>query len=486
MDIFDKLISVTTNKESLSIFIEDNIQELYDFLLTQSFADLSISKRKIEDYILQNLSIIRQLDFSIDDTITFTTLLLDVSERFSFFMSFQRLHKLLDKNNCQIGSRLEASSMYLIGIKSISDYNERILGILKTLSESYENEEDNEDRVIGSVVNYYAQVVHNFSDQNVNGVLEFKTNLVSYTEKFHYLKNDIIQSILSIDISDNILAFNDIQEQLDSFLNRTRKYDSFLKGNLLIEENTQYSALLNDAAPNFTSVRQISVNQWNTINDSSVRNSLQRGVSVLTEEKQLFSYLYSYGKMHFKKMTTSFSFLSDELFNDKVHIIDWACGQGLATISLLEYFNVYIESFSKVTLIEPSEIAIRRASLHIQKFNPNVDILTINKDLDSLTNTDFSQNAAKVKIHLFSNILDIDLFSLTKLVDLMKTTFDGENYFICASPYINTLKTSRLDSFVKSFSKNKKFTKIKEITNRSGEWTGTKWTRVIRIFKAEL
>ena len=485
MDIFDKLILASNNKDNLFAFIEHNTQELYDFLLTQSFEDLSTSKNKIENYILQNLRVIRLLDFSIGNTKIFISLLLDVSERFSFFMSFQRLHKLLVRNNCEIGSRLEASSFYLTDVRRFSDYNERIFCTLEKLSESYKNEEDSEDRVIGAVINYYAQVVHNFSNQNLKSVLEFKANLISYKEQFHYLKNDVISLVLQIDVSDNILAFNEIQKQLDTFLKRTKKYNLFIKDVLLIEENTPYSILLSDANPDFVSIRDISVNQWQNINESSIFYSLQRGVKVLTEEKQLFSYLYSYGKMHFKKMTTSFSCIPNTLFNNDLEIIDWGCGQALATVSLLDYFNEYMSSFKKVTLIEPSEIALKRASLHVKKIISDIDILTIHKDLDSLVFSDFGQGSNKVKVHLLSNILDIDLFSLTQLINLIKTTFKGKNYFICASPYVNDLKTSRIDSFVKSFSTEQDFTKLKEINNRCNEWING-WSRVVRVFKVDL
>ena len=482
MDIFDNLILASTNKESLSAFIEDNSQDLYDFLLTQSFEDLSTSKIKIEDYILKNLKIIRLLDFSVKNTRTFITLLLDVSERFSFFMSFQRLHRLLVRNNCEIGSRLEASSLYLTNVKSISDYNERILIVLEKLSESYKNEEDNEDRVVGAVINYYAQVVHNFSNQNLKGVLEFKENLVFYEEKFYYLKNEIIQSILNVDISDNILAFNEIQKKLDAFLKRTKKYSSFIKGNLLIEENTNYSTLLNDVDSNFRSIRKISVNHYNATNDALIFYSLQRGVQVLTDEKQLFTYLFSYGLMHFEKMRSSFSSLPTNIINNNIHIIDWGCGQALASISLLEYFSEDKDSFKKVTLVEPSEIALKRASLHVKKLSSNINIVTINKDLDSLKSADFPQTSSEINIHLFSNILDIDLFVMTQLVDLIKTTFKGENYFVCASPYINDLKTSRLDSFMKSFLAMPTFELLKNISNRKGDWVNN-WSRVVRVFK---
>jgi ribosomal protein L11 methylase PrmA len=485
MDIFDKLVSASTTKENLSSFLDDNIQELYDFLLTQKFEELNAYKDNIESYILENLNLIRQLDFSIRDSVTFTTLLLDVSERFSFFMAFQRLYRLLSRNGCEIGNRLQASSLFLVGINEIGDYQERISTVLAKLSESYENEEDNEDRVVGTVVSYYSQVVNNFANQNLNGVLRFRATLISYSDTFYFLKNTTIQSILSIDITNNIVAFNEIQNQLDTFLKRTKTYSSFIKG-FLIEENTDYSLLLEKAQPNFHSIRQVSVKKWRKINDDSVRQSLRRGVEILTQENQLYSYLYSYGNMHHSKMTSSFDFLSNKLFSSDSNIIDWGCGQGLASISFLSYFNENISDVKNVTLIEPSELALKRASLHVKKIDEKLNISTINKDLDSLIKNDFNNKISNIKIHLFSNILDIDLFSLTQLVELIKNTFKGINYFVCASPYANTLKISRLDSFVNSFSTKENFKLIKEINNRKGEWDGENWTRAIRVFKVEI
>ena len=67
------------------------------------------------------------------------------------------------------------------------------------------------------------------------------------------------------------------------------------------------------------------------------------------------------------------------------------------------------------------------------------------------------------EFHLFSNILDIDEFSLTNLLKLIEFNFSGDNYFICVSPYINDIRTSRLDAFVKYFSKKANFKKIESI-----------------------
>jgi hypothetical protein len=68
---------------------------------------------------------------------------------------------------------------------------------------------------------------------------------------------------------------------------------------------------------------------------------------------------------------------------------------------------------------------------------------------------------------------------------LVESNFPRENYFICVSPYINDTKTSRLDAFVRFFSKKKDFVKIHSIDNRPGQWKGT-WTRVVRVFKVDL
>jgi hypothetical protein len=143
------------------------------------------------------------------------------------------------------------------------------------------------------------------------------------------------------------------------------------------------------------------------------------------------------------------------------------------------------QEIKNISLIEPSEIALKRASLHIKKFNESTEIQTINKDLDSLVNRDFINKKSVCKLHLLSNILDINLFSLTDLLQLIDSNFSGTNYFICVSPYINDMRTSRLDAFVKHFSKKNNFEELKSIDNKSGEWKSN-WTRVVRIFKVTL
>lgn len=99
---------------------------------------------------------------------------------------------------------------------------------------------------------------------------------------------------------------------------------------------------------------------------------------------------------------------------------------------------------------------------------------------------DFESNNIAKKVHLFSNILDIDYFSMSKLINTILKNFSEENIFICASPYVSSYKTERLDNFMQSFSQASKFKIISEISQRKGEWDDTNWSRVIRVFKCDI
>ena len=72
------------------------------------------------------------------------------------------------------------------------------------------------------------------------------------------------------------------------------------------------------------------------------------------------------------------------------------------------------------------------------------------------------------------------------LLDLIKTKFKEKNIFIIASPYISDQKTQRIDDFVDSFKQRQNFKLITSITERKGQWQGTNWSRVIRVFSVEL
>lgn len=67
---------------------------------------------------------------------------------------------------------------------------------------------------------------------------------------------------------------------------------------------------------------------------------LQRGKAILNNDDSLNMYLKSFGKMHKAKLDTAFAAIPypERLANEKIEIYDWGCGQGTATICLLDFF----------------------------------------------------------------------------------------------------------------------------------------------------
>ena len=165
---------------------------------------------------------------------------------------------------------------------------------------------------------------------------------------------------------------------------------------------------------------------------------LDHGIAVLTTEKQCNAYISAYGKMHQAKINEVLSKINTNDFtNTDIEIIDWGCGQGLATLCLFDFFiskNVNLDLVKKVILIEPSEMALYRAKAHVNAYLQNEKkIVTIEKYLDDVTVDDITSNEP-VTLHLFSNILDIPNIDLLLLANNIKANLKGLHYFFCWGP----------------------------------------------------
>ncbi|TAE60748.1 MAG: hypothetical protein EAZ89_01220, partial [Bacteroidetes bacterium] len=368
------------------------------------------------------------------------------------------------------------------------DYVNRYDAIYNHLQLSSETEEDNTDKVLMTMVNYYAQVIHDFGQFSAEKVLELKTKIEKSLSEFEFsfLHSKIIEDVLKVDFGNFSDAYANIHALLDSFLGRDVVKPVYKK-DFLLETGTEYCELIAGVEPKFKELRQISVNKYQLIKSDATFHSLGRGVVILTDENQLYAYMNSYGNMHYEKLIEAFKKLPKALFATEIGMIDWGCGQAMASMAYFDFLSQIDteQEIKNLTLIEPSEIALKRASLHIRHFSPTTDIHTINKDLDALVNEDFMKNKVQTHVHLFSNILDIEEFSLTALLQLVGSNFSGENYIICVSPYINDTRTSRLDAVVTYFSKKNGFEMINSIDNRWGQWKNN-WTRVVRTFKVFL
>ena len=487
--MFEQLIVNSSNAQSLGNFIGSN-QLLIDDFINSSIEKQRQQENLFQQFVLLNsrVQIMDSLDFTKSTNRAFIAILFDYAERVNAVAAAVQLYQIIQRHNLGIGSRLEATMLYLYNIPNNQVYVDRFEEICLKLQTAINEEDDNDSRAIATFLNYYSSVVYNTSPHThfAQDIIS-KVNASVNTYPFLH-KEDITESLL-LDINQAEMVYLSIQTTIDRLLGKQRRLIAINDVGFIIESNTHYAQILSNCPRRFNSIRDIAISQLQEIqNSDEVFRSLGRGVAILEQEEQLFSYMKSYGLMHKAKLLSAFSnFPFNEIRDKNIEIYDWSCGQGLASIVLLEYLmdNNIVLKTNRVTLIEPSEIALKRASLHVKHFDSEVRIRTILKDMDSLEVADVSGIDGSVKLHLFSNILDVEAYSMQHLIDTIKQGVRGNNYMVCVSPYISDIKTARFDSFVNGFSTMSQFDMIFQDIASRGEWTNN-WTKLIKTFKVVL
>lgn len=185
---------------------------------------------------------------------------------------------------------------------------------------------------------------------------------------------------------------------------------------------------------------------------------LNHGTALLQNEEQLCCYLSAYGEMHKSKLSGALSHFPFKKLDKSLEIIDWGCGQGLASVYMIDclrHFGI-TDKLKKVTLIDPSSTALSRAKLnvvqaigeddvHVEALNcylPSIDIKQKDKALDGL------HIEEPICIHFFSNILDIPEIDLKEL-SLLVSSSGYRHYFVCVGPV--NYGNERLSAFSRYF-----------------------------------
>ena len=155
MIVLEDLQNASCNVKSLQNYLSDNFEQVYDFFTHQKHADLLASRDKLNRYIQLNRNVILQLNITDKTNLAFISLLLDISEELGLLAPFRFLYDHLKGKDYNIGERLKADSLYLIGVNTVDDYLSRYEAIYNHLQLSSETEEDNTDKVLMTMVNYY-------------------------------------------------------------------------------------------------------------------------------------------------------------------------------------------------------------------------------------------------------------------------------------------------------------------------------------------
>lgn len=264
------------------------------------------------------------------------------------------------------------------------------------------------------------------------------------------------------------------------------------------ETDTAYCADLNrlyernQANFKFATIRSLT-------SDCGVWQELENGVKQLETYEQLNQYIFSYGLMHQAKLQQAYhSIFSTNhlpLIGQTIEIIDYGCGQGIGTICLIDYIKEQTNrncNIAKVKLIEPSVLALKRAVLNtrysLKSFDQPENVVAVNKELDDISTQDVETQTNTVKIHIFSNIIDVEDFDLYQLYHKIQSTQTGMNIFMCVSPNIMESRNQRLDRFQQYFVSQSSFAPIasreSDIPNpRNPEKS---YKRYERIFKVQL
>ena len=249
----------------------------------------------------------------------------------------------------------------------------------------------------------------------------------------------------------------------------------------------------------FTSIRDIAIDGINRLprcEQDKLYDELVRGTAVLDDEPHLNMYLRSFGLMHKAKIDEAFTqlltktvpdnpSLLEQLFSKDIEVYDWGCGQGTATICMLDYLRKHHiqPKFRRLNLIEPSTEAIERAKdiLSCYQECDNVEVRIVNKVFDDLQPNDINSFKCR-KLHLFSNILDVAAFDLAEFTQLFQKTQKGGNYIICVGPLNKGYK--RVDWFIEALNPEIRYATIDK---QKGCWIKDKeWTISLRIVATKI
>ena len=214
---------------------------------------------------------------------------------------------------------------------------------------------------------------------------------------------------------------------------------------------------------------------------------LNHGMSLLQSDVALDCYMAAYGEMHRIKCQVALQNFPFDKISGAIEIVDWGCGQGIGTMCLLEVLKQHDLGnwLKKITLIEPSENALRRAEANaLYLTGMSVEIYSINKFLPSKTAFHQGQELEDIGyrytnvIHIFSNILDVKEIDLVKLARMVAGS-TSNHFILCIGPC--NAAAYRMEQFCSIFGNQNYFSKVTDFSYAQTK-TGHSFTCLTRCF----
>ncbi len=144
------------------------------------------------------------------------------------------------------------------------------------------------------------------------------------------------------------------------------------------------------------------------------------------------------------------------LRQSEINIIDYG-RQGFGALCYVDFLRSKLipQSIKKVTLIEQSEIYLKRAAEEVSSLLPDAEIVTVNKTIEDLSNNDI---ACEEKIPTLHILYDLDWeFDVGNFAQVISDNLKGYNQFVCVGPCSNDyIEDGLVDDFAEFFYINDK------------------------------
>lgn len=206
---------------------------------------------------------------------------------------------------------------------------------------------------------------------------------------------------------------------------------------------------------------------------------------IFTEDVQADAYSAAYTGMHIGKLRMVFDKAKENgAFSSDIAVVDWGCGQGLATLALKEYLlgqGLAQCRIMEVILVEPSPVSLPRAKVNVSYALPGTSVSAVGKKLDDVVLNDVRTSGRYRVVHLFSNILDVDGISLKRISENLAANQTVDNFILCASPYYPWLER-RYAGLLSYFKRPLSFMWR---DSRSSKEKGSAYTYSLQVFKLE-
>ena len=170
----------------------------------------------------------------------------------------------------------------------------------------------------------------------------------------------------------------------------------------------------------------------------------------MSKEEELYSEIAKYAKRDKALLYSAFDAFLEKLDNQKINIVDWECGQGIATTLLIDYIREKQLNIDilKVFLVGSDKFAISRAIANINalKNNDNILISEINDDIIDINDLQTMDMDATIFLNLDSNIEKY--YNLIKENDVLDFVYPI--YYVCLNTKKHDIYMNEIYNFFKS------------------------------------